>query len=76
MIAVPKRWFYSDEVKTVPQPGGGFWIECEITQPPSSAGRNIDVFIDPETVTSLLLAARDEARRARSVTLSGGPDDR
>lgn len=50
---------------------GGLWIECEIVDPPSSAGRTVDLHVDASQVTDMLLEFRARAIEQRSVPEHG-----
>lgn len=70
MRAEPKT-YYDGRVMTVHVPdGGGLFIECVATDPPSSQGRAVDVFISPEQVVSLLKELRTNAMAARARPMS------
>lgn len=65
MIVTPKR-LYEDRVAAIPS-GDGVWMECEVTQPPSWAGRRtVHLYVPDELVTSMLLEFRDRARVLRA----------
>ena len=51
-------------------PGEGLTIECEVTWPPSSQGKQIPVYVDADMVEKLLLEFRRHAARRRSGPLS------
>lgn len=51
-----------------PDQQGGMWIECEVAAPPSMDGRTVYLHVDPDQVTPMLLAFRDQARDQRMTT--------
>ena len=51
-------------------PGEGLTIECEVIHPPSSQGKRIPVYVDPDMVEALLLEFRRHAARRRAGPLS------
>jgi hypothetical protein len=67
MRAKPKRFLHSGLIHTTwGAKRQGIWIECEITAPPSSAGKTITLHLDEDDYTALLLELRDLAARDRS----------
>lgn len=52
-------------VKWMPDGMGGMWIHCELTGPPSSKGRNLDIHISAEDLPEMLKAVRQAAIVAR-----------
>ncbi len=72
MIAQPKpaRYGGSDGVKLVLSDNAtDLWLECEVTSPPSAAGRTVYVRVPQPQVVDVLKAARDAARPARSMPM-------
>ncbi len=51
-------------------PGEGLTIECEVVNPPSSAGKQIPVYVDADMVEKLLLEFRRHAARRRAGPLA------
>lgn len=51
-------------------PGEGLTIECEVVSPPSSAGKQIPVYVDADMVEKLLLEFRRHAARRRAGPLA------
>lgn len=68
MNAKPRT--YSDgELRIIPADGDNLVIECEVANPPSSAGRTVYVVFDVEETVKLLMEAKHAALRARSTPL-------
>lgn len=70
MQAEPKTWGLSDAPEPMVHwgPAGKYaFIECVITDPPSSKGRTVNVLIEGEMVAQLLLELRSLAVKQRSV---------
>jgi hypothetical protein len=51
-------------------PGEGLTVEVEITDPPSSRGKRVPVYVDADMVEKLLLEFRRHAARRRAGSLS------
>jgi len=65
-------WYLSGDPKTIPMPGGdGLFIQCTVTDPPSSAGRSIDLYVDRELVPKLMKELRANAIAARAQPMEG-----
>jgi len=65
MNLVPKRRSHDGSIALVPAPKGTVIIECEITDPPSAAGRIVNLFLIGEDLTDVFKELRNEAREAR-----------
>lgn len=48
---------------------GNMWVECEVTSPPSMAGKTVMLSVPREQVPELLRAARDAAISLRSTPM-------
>lgn len=57
--AAPKHY---PQMTMVVLEDGGMYIECELTDPPSQAGRSVDVFFTAADVTELAIRATRVAR--------------
>lgn len=57
---------HKGEMIEIPSPTGCVVIECELVNPPSSAGQKVYVFFDGEDLTDALKLLRDEAIHMRS----------
>lgn len=55
-------------------PGEGLTIECEVTDPPSSVGKRIPVYVDADMVEKLLLEFRRHAARRRAAPIKAAAD--
>lgn len=58
---------YDDEPKVIyaANPKDGFFLECEVTDPPSMKGRTFFLYVDVPMTTKLLLTLRDQGIRQR-----------
>jgi hypothetical protein len=67
MNVKPKHYLglKDQHLRTIGAEKGWVVLECEIISPPSSEGKTVYAFFDPDDVTAALLEFRDAARRAR-----------
>lgn len=66
MKAEPKVYSFDGELKANTTVHGGVWIECALTDPPSWAGRSVDLYVPPELAVAFLKLFRDAGIRARA----------
>lgn len=68
MIVKPRHYELMDDrpIREAYGPSDTLILECEVIEPPSSRGRKVMVWLDPEDVTKVLLLARESAIAARS----------
>jgi hypothetical protein len=63
---VPHRYTDDSPIISVPMPDGeGLWIECTVTDPPSTVGRTVNLYLSPTDVTELLPELRHSAIATR-----------
>lgn len=64
MNVKPKRYLGGEmQAHSVPPL---FYLECEVTSPPSRVGQSVTLVLDVEDSTKLLLELRDHGRSVRS----------
>lgn len=71
MQATVKTHYDGEPRLILGMPGEGLTIECEVIHPPSSRGKRIPVYVDPDMVEKLLLEFRRHAARRRAGPLAG-----
>lgn len=70
MRATVKTHYNGDPRLILGGPGEGLTIECEVVDPPSSAGKRIPVYVDADMVEKLLLEFRRHTARRRAGPLA------